>query len=116
MVRRMDRNRGGFSSYPVGGAQRELSSAEVLSIAEDSSGRLWFATWGAGLRRFDPRNGQWKAYRHKPNDPSSLSRDSVFALLIDRQGRMWAGTEAGRDALDPKTERFQIHQAGGTGP
>jgi signal transduction histidine kinase/ligand-binding sensor domain-containing protein len=116
IVNRIDRKTRQFSSYPVGGTRGGLSNADVLSIAEDGQGRLWFATWGGGLHRLDPRTGQWKAYRHNPNDPRSLSRDSVFALLIDHRGTLWVGTEDGLDAFDPKTEQFKHYKVEALSP
>src|SRR5262249_59483722 len=107
---------GKFSCYQMGGAGGRLPNADVLSIAEGGSGKLWFATWGGGLHLFAPRTGQWKAYRHNPDDLSSLSRDSVFALLIDHRGTLWVGTEEGIDAFDPTTERFQLYQVGTLSP
>ncbi|MBU0936122.1 MAG: hypothetical protein KKC64_10930, partial [Spirochaetes bacterium] len=34
----------------------------VMSIDEDSSGRLWFGCWFYGLGSWDPRTGSWKNY------------------------------------------------------
>lgn len=107
---RIDLETGRLTSYPLGEARGGLSTSEVLSIVEDGAGRLWLAVWGGGLRRFEPRTGNWKIYRHKADDPYSLGQDSVFTLLIDRQGRLWAGTENGLDAFDSKTERFQVYR------
>ena len=110
VVNRIDRKTGQFSTYPIGGTRERVSNAGVLSIVEDVSGKLWLATWGEGLHRFDPRTEQWKVYRHSQNDLSSLSRDSVFALFIDHRGALWVGTEDGLDAFDPKTDRFEHYR------
>ena len=74
----------------------------VYSIAEDSSGFLWFgAVGGGGLSRFDRRTGKIKTYRHDKENPRSLSNDEVRSLLIDHKGTLWAGTDDGLNCLRP---------------
>jgi signal transduction histidine kinase/ligand-binding sensor domain-containing protein len=110
IVSRIDQETGRVISYRLGGAGGEFSNADVFSILEDGTGKVWLAAWGGGLHRLDPRTEAWKTYRHKPDDPSSLGQDSVFALFIDHRGRLWAGTENGLNAFDSKTERFQVYR------
>jgi signal transduction histidine kinase/ligand-binding sensor domain-containing protein len=116
IVTRIDAKTGQFLSYRLGAAPGEPSDGDVQAIVEDSGGKLWFGVWGGGLRRFDPRTEQWKSYRHRPDDASSLGQDSVFALLIDHRGRLWVGTEDGLNAFDAKTERFRVYRKPELGP
>jgi ligand-binding sensor domain-containing protein/signal transduction histidine kinase len=115
VVNRIDLQTGRFTPHRLGGEQGGFTNSDVFSIVEDRSGKLWFAAWGAGLHRFDPQTREWKTYRHKPDDPTSLGQDSVFALLIDHLGRLWVGTENGLNAFDPKTERFQVYRVDALG-
>jgi ligand-binding sensor domain-containing protein/signal transduction histidine kinase len=105
---RIDRQTGRRTSYLLGGPRGGLANADVLGIVEDAAGKLWLATWGGGIHRLDPKTGEWKIYRHKPEDTFSLIQDSVFTLFFDRKGILWAGTENGLNRFDPETERFQI--------
>jgi signal transduction histidine kinase/CheY-like chemotaxis protein/streptogramin lyase len=50
---------------------------------------------GGGLNKFDQEKGTFSHYRHKPDDPHSLSSDSVFAIREDREGMLWIGTDGG---------------------
>ena len=45
-----------------------------------------------------------------------MSHDTPFRLIVDRAGRLWAGTEDGVNAYDPKTERFQSFRIPELGP
>ena len=38
-----------------------------------------------------------------PDDPGSLSEDTVSALYQDRAGDLWIGTFSGLNRLDPET-------------
>ena len=81
-----------------------LSGYGVWAIQEDQTGRLWIGTNG-GLDRLDlapdRTTGTFTHYRHDPDDPTSLSANSVRAIHIDRQGRLWIGTYGGGlDRLD----------------
>jgi diguanylate cyclase (GGDEF)-like protein len=60
---------------------------------------LWIGTRDAGLLRLDLRSGALKALAHDPADPKSLSNNRVYALLSDRSGRLWVGSDGGLDML-----------------
>ena len=47
------------------------------------------------------------SYQHNPQDSSSISSNSVRALLIDHQKNYWVGTNRGLNLFDPKTGKFQ---------
>jgi ligand-binding sensor domain-containing protein/signal transduction histidine kinase len=110
-VTRIDRKAGQYTRYRIGAGAG--ATADVTAMTEDRSGNLWFGTRGEGLNRFDPRMRRSRVFRHDPGNPHSLSHDSVFTLMVDRRGEIWAGTEDGLNRFDPKTERFQVYKAPG---
>ena len=75
-------------------------------FATDPSGNLWIGFVGHGLDRFNPSTERFTHYRHDPDDPESLSDDNVWAILVDRLGMVWVGTNKGLDQLDPTTGKF----------
>jgi ligand-binding sensor domain-containing protein/signal transduction histidine kinase len=101
-LNRIDRRTGRVKRYE----NVEFASG-VRSIAEDRDRSLWFGTRGNGLVRFDRRTEAMRVFRHRRDDPRSLSNDYVAALLVDRQGRLWAATDSGLSRYDEKTEQFQ---------
>ena len=73
-------------------------------MAEDAKGDLWLATDGGGVARWDRLTEQFQLFRHDARKPRTLASDAVRTLLIDSQGRIWAGTlDQGLDVLDPST-------------
>jgi ligand-binding sensor domain-containing protein/signal transduction histidine kinase len=84
---------------------------DALSVVEDRAGFIWVGTSNNGLFRLDPNSGHWKSYRHKENDPSSLSNNVVYRLLVDHDGTLWAATWDGIDRFDPQTDRFTTFKA-----
>jgi len=79
----------------------------VRSIAEDRGGSLWFGTRGNGLVRFNRRTEAVRTFRNRRGDPGSLSNDYVAALLVDRQGILWAATDYGLSRYDERKQQFQ---------
>lgn len=54
-------------------------------VYADSSGLIWIGFYGFGLDRFDPVTKTFTHYRHDPNDPNSISNDTVSNILIDHK-------------------------------
>ena len=98
-VNRFDRARERFERIATG-PRRNISA-----IVEDSSGAIWVASSGEGLFRLtiSGHDGTVAADRfvHSAADPSSISDDRVGALLIDRRGVLWVGTDRGLDRREP---------------
>jgi ligand-binding sensor domain-containing protein/nitrogen-specific signal transduction histidine kinase/ActR/RegA family two-component response regulator len=87
-----------------------LPSTEISGIAQDREGYLWLAT-GDGLARYD--GAGFKVWRHDPRDAGSLPGNSVQALYIDAQDRIWVSAEGrGVSVLDPARQRFRHYRTG----
>lgn len=106
-VNRLNPTTGQYDRFTVG--EHGITS-DVLSIAEDRTGTLWLGTSGQGLARFDRRTGRFRMYRHIDGDPSSPSDDTIPALFLDHDGRLWAGTMDGLDQVDPTTGRVVTYR------
>jgi len=83
-----------------------IADSYILSIYEDSRGRLWVGTYNGGLNRYDRENDIFISYTHKQNDPHSLSHNHVLSIHEDRQGFLWVGTREGLNRFDPQKEEF----------
>ncbi|MBN1886677.1 MAG: response regulator [Thermoflexales bacterium] len=76
------------------------------ALAEDAEGLLWVGTQ-AGLNAFDKRTGTFTRYLHEEANPNSPSHNNVYAVLVDRQERIWIGTDGGGlDCLDKASGTF----------
>jgi ligand-binding sensor domain-containing protein/signal transduction histidine kinase len=84
---------------------------DVVSVLEDWGGFIWVGTSNNGLFRLDPKNSQWKHYEHNEKDPSSLSNNIAYRLLIDHAGTLWVATWDGLNRFDPQTDRFTTFRA-----
>src|SRR5688572_8786056 len=81
-----------------------LSSNTVNAIIKDRFGLLWFGT-DDGLDKFDGTN--FKVYRHKAGDSTSLQANEILALHEDKAGNFWIGTSGGSLSLyDRKKDAF----------
>ncbi|MFC2088938.1 two-component regulator propeller domain-containing protein, partial [Calditrichota bacterium] len=83
-----------------------LSGPFLRCAIQDQKGFMWFGT-ESGLNKFD--GYKFTVYAKDPNDSTSLSNNSVFALHEDTLGNIWIGTiGGGLNIFDRKTERFKI--------
>lgn len=76
----------------------------VRTIAADSSGFIWMATWD-GLTRYDGTD--FVSYFHDPADTTSIPYFSVSQVSIDHKDNLWISTDNGMLALfNRATEEF----------
>ncbi len=64
-----------------------LANNEVVSITEDSRGRIWVGTWGGGISVFD--GDEIFNYTRE----NGLKADNVRQVLEDKEGNMLIATQ-----------------------
>jgi ligand-binding sensor domain-containing protein/signal transduction histidine kinase len=84
--------------------EQGLSQSTVVAIHQDHRGFLWFGTYD-GINRFD--GYQFKTFRHRPTDSSSLSHNLVKDIFEDHLGTLWVGTEGGLNKFNREKEIFE---------
>ena len=81
-----------------------LSDSTVYSIAQDTTGYLWFGTQD-GLNKYNGYN--FTIYKSDPLNPNTLANDNAGNIYADRDGIIWIGSwGGGLDRLNPKTGQF----------
>ncbi|NQD39104.1 response regulator [Permianibacter sp. IMCC34836] len=111
--------RAGLVRYQISSGQTELfappsesgGSADtcLYTVTPGLKGELWLGGCiRAGLLRFDPETRQFQRWQFHPDDPYSLSSDSVTAILVEQSGRLLLTTEGGGlNIFDPASQRFK---------
>lgn len=70
-----------------------LNSELVSQVVQDSKGLIWVGTDHGGVTLIDKKNGFNTSYLlNNPNDPKSISQNSITTLYRDDQGIIWLGT------------------------
>ncbi|RZM07424.1 MAG: hybrid sensor histidine kinase/response regulator, partial [Pedobacter sp.] len=80
-----------------------LPHNQVNCFYKDVRGFIWLGTL-SGLARYDGYN--FKVYRHKIKDKSTISDSDVRNITEGPDGKLWILTRAGMDIYDPATELF----------
>jgi signal transduction histidine kinase/DNA-binding response OmpR family regulator/ligand-binding sensor domain-containing protein len=89
-----------FQFKRVDGISEQVRSRAV----RDEEGFVWIGT-ARGLERFDGYGV--RSYRNIPDDPHSLSSNTVTSLLLDTKKRLWVGTDGnGLSLYDRANDRF----------
>ncbi|MCU7550188.1 response regulator [Chitinophagaceae bacterium LB-8] len=86
------------------GIERGLSNNSVRSIYQDHNGFMWFGTYD-GLNRFD--GYEFKVFRNKLGDTSSLPHNYIYTISEDTQNNLWIGTGQGIGIYNQLTSRFK---------
>jgi ligand-binding sensor domain-containing protein/signal transduction histidine kinase len=68
----------------------DWTNRPIYDLREDSENRLWVATLGSGLFRYDTKGEVLRLTSH-----NGLPTDFVRCVMEDREGNVWVGTEGG---------------------
>lgn len=106
-LNRYDKDTGIFTHYRHESGNPGSLSGDTLGsnmssqiLAEDPAGYLWAGTMDKGVNRLDKKSGEMTRYLHDPDDPRSLSSDTVFVVAATRSGDVWVGTDHGLNRFD----------------
>ena len=71
-----------------------LPGGYTASALKDTQGRMWVASYGAGIRVFEPSPEGAKNLR-RVTTAEGLPTNAVNAIAMDAQGDVWASTDVG---------------------
>jgi len=77
---------------------------------QDKNDIYWFSTLGSGVMKYDPDKKPYQWYTHNPNDPQSISDNSVFELTASKYhpNLIYVGTRnKGLNILNQQTQTFK---------
>jgi len=66
-----------------------LPNQSITGILEDSTGRLWFSTYGEGVYVYD------KDRLYNLNVQDGLIENQIYCMSLDALGQIWLGTDNG---------------------
>lgn len=66
-------------------------AGDVHAIAQTPDGKLWIGT-DNGLYSWHPESGNRQLFTHNPEQPNSLSHNTISALYVDKTNTLWVGT------------------------
>jgi len=95
---------GEYKQYRPGGVG-SLSSGVIVSLRQDSLGRIWIGTYLGGVNVFDGKS--FKVYKNDEKDPFSVSSNSIWDIVFDKYNRLWVATLGGGiDCFDSKMKKL----------
>jgi signal transduction histidine kinase/ligand-binding sensor domain-containing protein len=119
-INKFDRGTTRFAHYRMEpNNSNSLSSDLVTSIYETNDGGekiLWIATGGGGLNKYNKRKNLFTHFQTDPNNPNSINDNYLRAVLEDRSGTFWIGTNTGLCRFDQKSGKFIRYAANPNDP
>lgn len=79
---------------------------DILSFAEDSSGRLWMGGRYKGLTLYDSKLKKFYNYQYEISQDGSVADNYISRVFIDRSGMVWLGTNKGISIYNPSQQPF----------
>lgn len=82
-----------------------IPKSAITTILQDKEGLIWIATYGEGLYKYNGTD--LKAYKHHPNDSTTISSSIVNTLFLDSNNTIWVGTDEGLNIYDKTLDIFR---------
>lgn len=81
-----------------------LVQGYIQNMYQDHSGHVWISTF-SNLQKY---NGfHFSTYTYIPDDSTTISANTVFAMAEDSNNNLWLGTERGLNLYYPETNSFK---------
>ena len=80
-------------------------STPVHDIGETKNGSIVYADY-LSFCYLDSKTGQTSQFTHDPLNPKSISRPSVWSVMVDQYDRIWVGTFISLELFNPKEKSF----------
>lgn len=90
---------------PAGNSESQKRHT-VLSSCKDAEGDLWFGNADGTLTHYEAKTKRFQIVK-LTDSAGHANNGSVWSLLADSQGRVWAGTQSGLFVLKPGSHSFQ---------
>jgi ligand-binding sensor domain-containing protein len=87
-----------FKEYPIGNIYYNIES-----IVEGENNILWLGLLGGGIGKFNLQTGEFRIFSTK----DGLSNNTVYNLIKDPAGNLWASTNYGISCFNIKNEQFR---------
>ncbi|TYA74667.1 hybrid sensor histidine kinase/response regulator transcription factor [Seonamhaeicola marinus] len=99
-----------FEDYTLN--SKKAIKSPVRSIYQDKDNLFWIGSY-EGLHELNLERKSIRKYEHNVNDPQSLSQNSVYSIIEDARGDLWAGTWAGGvNYIDRNSNNFRTFTVG----
>ena len=100
-----DRDKDKFLHFIPEPGKNSLSYHNIHSLLLDSHDNLWIGLFIGGLNKY---NLKTKTFTHYSSiEYPELIANNIFALLEDRDKKIWIGTTNGLSTYTPETNRFE---------
>lgn len=106
---RVDLTQRTWRAVPYNPGGRIYPYVYLNTLHADAKGLLWLGTT-KGLQRINVTTGQVLTYQPDPRLPSGISSANAQAILHDRGGTLWVGTDNGLDQQVPAAKPFHTRQ------
>lgn len=87
---------------PVNADQYGLQANQIISVYEDSKGKLWFGTLEGGLVSWDREKEKFSSLTQE----DGLPNNNVYGVLEDGDGLLWITTNKGLSQYHPEKDSF----------
>ncbi|MBS4058366.1 MAG: hypothetical protein KGZ82_13695 [Bacteroidales bacterium] len=78
----------------------------MRAIFTDSKDRTWVGTMGGGLAYMNDNTLIFNNFRHKPDDPTSLSSNIIYCVIESKNGIIYIGTDNGLNIFNERQHSF----------
>jgi ligand-binding sensor domain-containing protein/signal transduction histidine kinase/DNA-binding response OmpR family regulator len=89
----------------IPGSQNSLSFNKVIDVFMDDKQRLWFATEGRGICKYNYETDDFTTI----DESNGLPNNVAYGILDDKYGNIWVSTNMGITKINPETLEMKTY-------
>lgn len=94
--------------HNIPGDPTSISGDYIISILQDTKGRMWFGTYGNGLNEFkEPPNSNTNGTFISYTERDGLCDNVVYSILEDDKDNLWLSTDNGLSKFNTIDKKFR---------
>ncbi|MDA3894256.1 MAG: triple tyrosine motif-containing protein [Salinivirgaceae bacterium] len=108
---KFDQKRNETTPFHANDSINKILGNDITCLTIDDKNRIWIGYFNQGIELVDQKTNSVKHFKSIKNNEESLSSNMVHSITVDKEGKIFIGTDNGLNVFKPETENFYQYKS-----